>query len=179
MNDVSDRKVRSVVIILNGTSSSGKSTLAKSLQNILKPTFLHVSLDSFGEMFPEEFYDRPDGFKIILLAMISCVKTLSSEGYNIIIDGVLEEKDSLSTILENLQNAHVLTVGVYCNLEILKIREVARSDRRIGMAGQQLQYIHYDHKYDFEVDTSHKAASALASEIIAECGATIGKYGED
>jgi len=40
------------IILINGTSSSGKSTLAKSLQKSLAEPFLHVQLDSYIEMLP-------------------------------------------------------------------------------------------------------------------------------
>ena len=49
------------VIFLNGTSSSGKSTLAKALQAALvEHIFLHVAEDMFFDMLPGHAYDHPD-----------------------------------------------------------------------------------------------------------------------
>ena len=43
------------VILLNGTSSSGKTTLAKALQDKLAEPFMYVSLDGFFHLYPERF----------------------------------------------------------------------------------------------------------------------------
>ena len=158
------------ILVLNGVSSSGKSTLAKALQHVLTPTFLHVSLDGFGEMFPEEVYDREDGFKAVLSAMVIGVKGLATLGYNIIIDCVLEEEDSLSLVLKSLAEFSVSTVGVYCSPTVLEEREILRGDREIGLAVRQLQYVHFTHQYDYEIDTSHKDPSNLACEIVSALG---------
>ena len=40
------------IIFLNGTSSSGKSSLARELQRRLPEPFLHLQLDAFIEMLP-------------------------------------------------------------------------------------------------------------------------------
>src|SRR6266852_7375804 len=40
------------VIVLNGVSSAGKSSLARALQAITWPPFLHVQLDVFTQMLP-------------------------------------------------------------------------------------------------------------------------------
>ena len=49
------------IIFLNGTSSSGKSSIAKALQNLLETPFLHVSADDFLSMLPERFIDYLSG----------------------------------------------------------------------------------------------------------------------
>jgi chloramphenicol 3-O phosphotransferase len=47
MRSASGTKARQPGMALNGASSSGKSTLAKSLQTALEEPFLHVSSDQF------------------------------------------------------------------------------------------------------------------------------------
>lgn len=49
------------IIILNGTSSSGKSSVAKELQSILSGYTLHTGIDHFVEMLPEDFVVLSDG----------------------------------------------------------------------------------------------------------------------
>jgi len=51
-------------------------------------------------------------------------------------------------------------------LEILKAREAARGDRRIGLAEIQFPMVHQNREYDIEVDTSIKTAEACAAEIL-------------
>ena len=42
-------------ILLNGTSSSGKTTLAKVLQQKLKEPYLYVSLDQYRDSLPDKY----------------------------------------------------------------------------------------------------------------------------
>ncbi|ASA57741.1 phosphotransferase-like protein [Vibrio gazogenes] len=42
------------VIILNGASSSGKSSIARELQAILPRNDLHIGIDTFISMMPEK-----------------------------------------------------------------------------------------------------------------------------
>jgi chloramphenicol 3-O-phosphotransferase len=43
------------IVWLNGTSSSGKTALAKELQALLDDHFLHVCFDTFYQMLPPQF----------------------------------------------------------------------------------------------------------------------------
>lgn len=46
------------IILLNGTSSSGKSTLAKALQSVLDEPYLYIDGDLFWRMFPDAYFDK-------------------------------------------------------------------------------------------------------------------------
>ena len=41
------------IILLNGTSSAGKSTLAKALQTLLSEPYLHVGIDTLVFALPK------------------------------------------------------------------------------------------------------------------------------
>ena len=43
------------IIWLNGTSSSGKTSLAKELRRLLDDHFMHVCFDAFYQMLPAHF----------------------------------------------------------------------------------------------------------------------------
>src|SRR3954452_16393182 len=43
------------IIYLNGTSSAGKSSLARALQNLLPVPYLRLGLDHINDTFPERF----------------------------------------------------------------------------------------------------------------------------
>ena len=43
------------VVLLNGAGSAGKSTIARELQSITREPFLHVPMDAFLEMLPQQF----------------------------------------------------------------------------------------------------------------------------
>ena len=47
------------IIILNGTSSSGKTSIVNALQAILDEPYLEVGIDKFIFMLPGRYLDRP------------------------------------------------------------------------------------------------------------------------
>ncbi len=49
------------IIYLNGPSSSGKTTLAKALQDAFEEPFLHVGIDKIIGWMPEKINDWTDG----------------------------------------------------------------------------------------------------------------------
>jgi len=74
------------VIVLNGTSSSGKTTLAREFQSQCSEVYLLCSLDAFWDMTP---YGIPAGSKNVpnmKLALAKSVKALSETGHNVIVD---------------------------------------------------------------------------------------------
>ena len=51
------------IIFLNGTSSSGKTTLALALQEVLPEPYLHIALDQFRDGMPAKYrgLNSPEG----------------------------------------------------------------------------------------------------------------------
>jgi chloramphenicol 3-O phosphotransferase len=43
------------IILLNGTSSSGKSSVARALQEVLSEPYLHLGIDTFIAMLPSRY----------------------------------------------------------------------------------------------------------------------------
>lgn len=58
-----------MIIILNGTSSSGKSTIAKALTGVSSKPFLHIGIDLIYSIMPEAYINKgvfaDEGFKLI------------------------------------------------------------------------------------------------------------------
>src|SRR5215475_13078719 len=94
------------IILLNGVSSAGKSTLARSLQQQLPEPFLHLSFDHLREsnalpmarirngqvdwarMRPAVF----DGFH-------RCLPALAAAGNNLIVDHIIEQAQWLADLV--------------------------------------------------------------------------------
>lgn len=144
------------ILFLNGTSSSGKTTLAKSLQRQLADVYLHVPLDSFGIMFPESklgnrelcFVEAPKlrtGFYRSVAALVEC-------GNKVIVDTVANQGDA-RVFKPFFSLFDVVYVGVKCPLEELERRELARGDRNLGLARSQFMEVHQFLSYEIEVDT--------------------------
>ena len=156
------------ILFLNGTSSSGKTTISQLLQHQLEEVFLHVSLDAFAAMFPQS---KLGDKKLCSLAepklfagFYRCVAALASCENKVIVDTVVF--DSQQEMFEALfQPFDVVYVAVRCSLEQLEQREKVRGDRAIGLARKQFSEVHRFLKYDIEVDTSGQSAQQCAETI--------------
>lgn len=159
-----------IILLLNGASSSGKSTLSQELQDLLNEPFVHISSDNWFLLFPKKYhvYDpdptsprhllqqrmMPYFAPKLMSGMRHCVAALARVGNNIVVDDLLLEKDALDEYLTILQGFPVVFIGLTCPLEELERREQARGDRTIGLAREQFESIHAFCHYDIEIDTS-------------------------
>jgi chloramphenicol 3-O phosphotransferase len=168
---------RGRIIVLNGASSSGKSTLAKAMQEALPEPFLHMSSDHLvaSGMLPlRRDADGPfawwqqmrprffDGFH-------RCLPALAAAGNDLIVEHIIEFRawrDYLAGLLDGLD---VFLVGVHCELAEIDRRERDRGNRRIGEGRSHVQtdLIHTFGPYDFEVDTTAAEPGAVAEAVLA------------
>lgn len=159
------------IIFLNGTSSSGKTTIAKELQQILEEPYLLVSIDNFISMLPQKYLNGEDPKTLnkailnIIPGMHHSISALASSGNNIIVDHVLQERQWLKECVNALSDFQVLFVGVRCPLEELEQREHKRGNRKKGMARFQYDLVHSHNIYDIEVDTSKYKPLKCAMQI--------------
>ena len=149
------------IILLNGASSSGKSTLASRLQAKLEEPFWHFSIDHIREA------------KILPMARISsgeflwsgmrtqffngfhlCLPALASAGNNLIVEHIVETQEWMQILLNLLAPFDVFFVGIHCPLDELERREIERSDRRIGEAKHDFETCHTFGIYDLEIDAT-------------------------
>lgn len=161
---------RGKIVILNGVSSSGKTTLTKALQRAFDEHYFWIANDTFCEMSADKFWDI-DGeatHSRAMMAMFHTIKTFTDLGYNVIVDHVFVDTDSVATLekcVEILNNYKVYFIRVDCELCELERREKERGDRNIGQARFQLDHIHKHELYDYVVDTSKEAMDELAENI--------------
>jgi chloramphenicol 3-O phosphotransferase len=181
------------IIILNGASSSGKSSLAKELQNQLSQPYLHIGIDTFITMMPDKcnaldgskrisdgFYwasTRQDeqplltiqrgayGHRINQLYR-STVKHFADSGFNVIVDDVMNGQQEQVQWQQALEDHQVTYVGVFCDEDILNEREKNRDDRQCGTAIEQARRVHVGVGYDVIVDTSQSSANECADRIV-------------
>ena len=152
------------IILISGTSSSGKSTLAKGLQKSLADPFLHLQLDSYIEMLPRT--DDWEMFRRMVRGLNRSVAVMTEEGNNLIVDHVLIDNAWLEQLLELLRERYVLFVGLDCPLEELERREQERDARRQGFARQQFDNIHTNKIYDLKLDTSVLSAEECVERVL-------------
>nr|WP_241021739.1 AAA family ATPase [Burkholderia sp. Ac-20353] len=157
------------IIVINGPSSSGKSTLSRCLRDELPGHHLHLELDAFRNMEPAGYWDVEKRLAQVRVAALcrainATAATYSRHGQAVIVDHVLSA-DAWHYMLEDLFGFPVFIVGVFCSLDKLIEREQARGNRKIGLAKSQFDSIHADRHYDHVVDTSSSSALACAQSI--------------
>jgi chloramphenicol 3-O phosphotransferase len=156
------------IILLNGVSSSGKSTLSKELVKQL-PDFFHYSIDDF-DMVIERMEDRENQRLIPVSTEYYFHRTIamfSDSGINLVVDQILHNEETIKDCLEALKDYPVFFVGVHCPQTELERRESERGDRTIGQAKRQLEYVHQQHEvYNIEVDTYRDGIEYSVKNII-------------
>lgn len=177
------------IIILNGTSSAGKSTLAKALQTCLAEPYLHLGIDTVIFALPKRYLYPPhwhevfryhwppdgstEGLEIeagpyghrLISGLHHAVAALSRAGQSVIVDHVLLEPAWILECAELFAEQPALFVGVLCPLEVVEQRERERKDRTLGQARAQYHKVHRHGRYDLTVDTGAATAEQCAALI--------------
>ncbi len=149
------------IILVNGASSSGKSTLCRALQAELDLPFWHYSIDHFRNtgVLPMERIDRGDfAWADLRDAFFEgfhrCLPALAAAGNNLVVEHIVETRAWMSRLVRLLAAFDVFYVGVQCPLADLLAREQLRGDRRPGEARLDHATVHTFGVYDLEVDST-------------------------
>ncbi|MFK7913926.1 MAG: chloramphenicol phosphotransferase CPT family protein [Pseudomonadales bacterium] len=185
------------IILLNGSSSSGKTTLASAIAQLADDDWQHMALDQFRDgMAPRlRGLNAPDhtpgalGLNVvpdlagaepvthirfgatgeqILRGMRRAIAGFAATGNRVIVDDLLFKPEYLHDYMQVLSDFPVYFVGVRCDRDTVQAREAARTGRFPGTALSHFESIH-DHgvRYDLEVDTSHSQPAACAAAVLA------------
>lgn len=184
------------IILLNGSSSSGKTTLALTLQRVLHEPWQHVALDQFRDGLPGKVrgLNSPpgtpgasglnivpvelDGARVtqvqfgdfgeaVLRAMRRAVAELAAQGVNVVVDDLLFKPTYLDDYRAVLADLEVWFVGVRCALAVVEEREGRRPGRFPGTATSHFKSVHaHGVPYDIEVDTGEHDPSECAMQIL-------------
>jgi chloramphenicol 3-O phosphotransferase len=184
------------IILLNGSSSAGKTTLAVTLQQLLRDPWHHIALDQFRDGMGGRYrgLNSPPGTpgarglnvvpvshgndrvtevrfgdlgKQVLRGMRRAIAAFAAEGNNVIIDDLMFEPGFLFDYLNALAGFEVLFVGVRCPIDVVNAREAKRPGRFPGTATSHFEVVHQHCVYDIEVDTGTATPRQCAEQIIA------------
>ncbi|MBD0669893.1 chloramphenicol phosphotransferase CPT [Streptomyces sp. CBMA156] len=173
------------MIVLNGGSSSGKSSIAGRLQELLPEPWLHLGTDTMVDALPPSLRSGGEGiggledgdgtvrvgpvFATLDAAWTVGVAAMARAGARIVVDEVfLGGTTSQARWRAALEGLDVLWVGVRCDPAVAAAREAARGDRVAGMAAAQAEPVHRGVAYDLVVDTSRASAADCAQVIAAQ-----------
>ena len=157
------------IILLNGPSSSGKSTLAKELQTCIKDSrgeeYGIVSIDEFLVMDVHRTVYEEDVFKISSQICEKLGELLKTK-QGVIVDHVITSERIFRQFMENVKKYSVILIHVTCPLHELKKRERERMNRCIGSAEASFEYLFPEDGYDLTIDTFELSAKECSGEII-------------
>lgn len=163
---------RGRIILLNGASSSGKTSLAKALLPLLSEPWFHVPVDAVGAL-RSTVHTQPldDAGVEEMLARTRAgyhrvVAALASAGNHVIMDYPLSEPWRLADLLDVLDGYDVTLVDVHCDDDELARRERDRGDRPAGLAASQTS-VHQHGDRDIQVDTTRADPDTCAAELKA------------
>lgn len=159
------------IIFLNGTSSSGKTTLAHALREVLDEPFCYYASDQLADAgfrtIKRRIRHNPasgergrffDGFHRSIAAF-------AQAGNNLIVEHIIEEQSWADQLKELFAGLDVFWIGMHAPIEEVERRERDRGNRQIGEARYHLK-THSFCCYDLDVDTSEPAAD-LVQHIVA------------
>ena len=160
------------ILFLNGVTSSGKTSIVDALQQRDAPFFYVIANDLFEQMVGDRFLQE-DYWKYlseVILMMYHTAKLYSDMGKNVLIDGILVEREQLKPhyqqLMDILKENPLDVVEVYCPLEICRQRNLDRGDRYEGQSEEQAALMVQNIRYSLRVDTSQKTPEECAQAII-------------
>lgn len=184
------------IVLLNGSSSAGKTTLAAALQDVMPDPWHHIALDHYRDGMPGRYrgINSPEGTsgaaglnvvpirkhgelvtsicfgamgQRMLRGMHRAIAAFAAVGNNVVVDDILFDAALLDDYLLALQGFAVYFVGVRCPIEIVQARENSRMGRFPGTALSHFDEVHLHGHYDVEVDTGAESPRDCALRIRA------------
>lgn len=148
------------LVLLNGPSSAGKTTLGQAVAARLTTPWLLLPMDLFHEIRTRPDADLTarqwnDLFRRTRAAYHRALSGAVASGCDVLGDHVLSEPWRLDDLLRLTEGLDVLLVHVTCSLSELRRREKARGDRDPGTAVTQQRQVFQHGDCDLTVDTTY------------------------
>ncbi|MFH1832220.1 MAG: hypothetical protein ABH827_05485 [bacterium] len=181
------------VIIINGPSSVGKSSIIKAFQAKQNALWLSIGIDNFfvGVLPPKFYLERtpehwpvmqgiasedkdgklftlnigPEGKKVIQ-GMHRAIAAYAHAGNNVIVDYIKYEQAWLPDLQDTLHDINVIWIGVTASLETIQQREKTRKTSPEGHARSHYHTVHQGITYDLMLNTDSLTADQAAEQII-------------
>lgn len=116
--------MKQVVVILRGTPSSGKSTIAKKLRNF-EEKIAWLKVDNFKDFFAD---DASDALPFVNGSANSTLEYLLKNGFSVVVDGIFQETTAIDDAVEIAKKVNIPTTvfELDASLETLKQRDKIR-----------------------------------------------------
>jgi chloramphenicol 3-O phosphotransferase len=171
------------ILLLNGCTSAGKTSLTRALQALLPDCWLRFGIDDAFSMLPDALYNDRAGFwfdrdewgdprlnlgpegRSAMAAYRRAVVAMAKAGARVIVDEVILDAAARGDWLAVLPKTGVVICAVHCDVDELCRRELARGDRLVGQARGQFRHVHDEMIYDLQIDTTRASPEACAHQI--------------
>lgn len=179
------------IVILNGVPRSGKTSIAKAMQDTLPGHWINLGVDSQNRSLPEALKpgiglrpggERPDLEPMVMalyLALYDSIAAYAAEGFDVVADVGHHDGHSaplgiLPACARRLAGQDVLFVGVHCPIDIIMDRRNA-DPQGIYVTGPGIpapvqrwqDAVHAHGIYDLVVDTGATPAADCVGAIAA------------
>jgi len=181
------------IIVLNGTSSTGKTPIARHLQLLLGSKYLYISLEHFLDMLSKEvcnlnsstysFLENNEGIyaskredgtldvemgplgKKILHDMHDAVEGFLQNGWNVIFTVIEPLQEDVLEMKKKFKIYKPLFVYLYADKNVLSQREAVRGDRLSGYALNLLEKYTSQDLHDLQIDIGKLTQEQVAQTI--------------
>lgn len=173
------------VVLLHGTSSSGKTSVARAVQALSDEPWLRLGIDVFWTAIDERWMERgpyaSDGFQWLEDARIvpgdvgqrlaagmrAAIAACARCGNDVLVDDVFIDRRWLDGWRTELAGLEWLLIGLHAPPAVLEERERIRGNRITGEAQAQIDVIHSGVEYDLTLDTGSRSPEECARAILA------------
>ena len=174
-----------MIILVNGASSSGKTSLARALQDLWEGPLIYNSLDQVISTLPFSYTGKGEhanlGFPIIgsevlvgqhgyTLNKAFCehILRLDASGFDVVVDYIMLDQQIFEAFEVLFRSCRVFFVGLDCDARELAKRNNDRPDRITGLSKAQQSKIHFcRNRYDITLDSATIGPEELASLLFA------------
>jgi len=181
------------VIILNGPSAVGKSSIIRAFQAKKSEPWLGIGIDNFFVgVLPPKFYleDKPQHREVmygvatedaqgklftlhigaqgqkIIKGMHRAIAAYAQAGNNVIVDYIMYDPAWHNDLMNALSGIKVISVGVTAALPVVEAREKIRATSPQGHARSVYESTHQGWKYDLTLNTDDMTPEQSADRII-------------
>jgi chloramphenicol 3-O phosphotransferase len=192
MNETAKNPV-GTVIILNGPSSVGKSSIIKAFQTKRPEPWLSIGIDNFFVgVLPPKFYleSKPEHYTVmcgipsedkdgklftlevgsegqkVIKGMHRAIAAYAKCGNNVIVDYIKYEQSWIADLKNATRGIKVIWIGVTAQLESVQEREKKRGTSPEGHARSHYHTVHQGMNYDLMLDTDVLNPEQSADKII-------------
>ena len=180
------------VVILNGPSAVGKSSIMRAFQKKHNDVWLGIGIDNFFVgVLPSKFYleDKPEHYTVmrgvgseddegklftlhigdqgqkVIKGMHRAIAAYARAGNNVLVDYIMYDQAWLKDLQSSLAGIPVISVGLTASLPTLELREKTRGTSPEGHARSIYHSVHYGWNYDIKINTDEVMPDQIVDVI--------------